>query len=149
MRFLALALLLASPLFGQTISDMQLADVIVTEAVAGVDACDDVADLVAWFDATTGVTTGATFTWADQSGNGNDVTQSTAVLQPSVTASCQNSLDCIYFDDDVAEIDFLSGTEWGIDLNTTGVTVFIVFDLLAIEIYRMVFGNNPGLKRKT
>ena len=137
-------LLLASPLFGQTISDMQLADVIVTEAAAGVDACDDVADLVAWFDATTGVTTGATFTWADQSGNGNDVTQSTTVLQPSVTASCQNSLDCIYFDADVAEIDFLSGTEWGIDLNTTGAMVFIVTDLLTASNSDYLLGQADG-----
>ena len=137
-------LLLASPVFGQVISDMQLGDVIVTEAAASVDACDDVADLVAWFDATTGVTTGATFTWADQSGNGNDVDQSTAVLQPSVTTSCQNSLDCIYFDDDCGEVDFLDGSEWGIDLNTTGVTVFVVFDALGVNSTDYLLGQADG-----
>jgi len=139
--------LLALPVYGQgiTVGDgTTLADLTITATAAGVDACDDVADLVAWFDATTGVTTGATFTWADQSGNGNDVTQSTAVFQPSVTTSCQNSLDCIAFDDDIAEADFLSGTEWGIDMNTTGLTVFIVFDLLTQSSSDYLLGQEDG-----
>lgn len=40
-----------------------------------------------WLRSDLGVTTGATFTWADQSGNGNNATQSTASAQPTVIAS--------------------------------------------------------------
>ena len=124
-RNLLLALLLlASPLSAQvTITGMTLAGVAFALMLL-------VEHLVAWFDGDTGVTAGATFTWADQSGNGNDVTQSTANLQPSIVTTCQISLDCVYFDDDSSEIDYLSGAEWGLNLNTSGVTLFIVFDAL-------------------
>lgn len=40
-----------------------------------------------WLRASVGVTTGATFTWADQSGKGHDATQSTAARQPTVGTS--------------------------------------------------------------
>lgn len=131
LRTLALCLLLASPALGQiTLQNVTIADASIN-VDAGVSDCGDVADLLAWYDATTGVSEGATFTWADQSGNGNDVTQSTAIYQPAVSTSCQNSLDCINFDDDLTEVDFLQGSEWGLDVNTTGVTIFIIFDNLS------------------
>lgn len=41
-------------------------------------------NLLLQLDARVGVTEGATFTWADQSGNGNDATQGTGANQPSV-----------------------------------------------------------------
>jgi hypothetical protein len=45
---------------------------------------------VGWWRADLGVTTGSTFTWADQSGAGNNLSQATGGLQPSFTASDPN-----------------------------------------------------------
>jgi len=47
----------------------------------------DVAGLQLWAKNKTDVTTGATLTWADQSGNGNDLTQTVANSQPTYSAS--------------------------------------------------------------
>jgi hypothetical protein len=43
--------------------------------------------LALWLESDLGVTTGATFTWADQSGSGNNFHQTTAGNQPTVNAS--------------------------------------------------------------
>jgi hypothetical protein len=42
---------------------------------------------VLWLRSDMGVTTGATFTWADQSGNANNATQATAAKQPTYVTS--------------------------------------------------------------
>lgn len=47
----------------------------------------DVAGLQLWAKNKTDVTTGATLTWADQSGNGNDLTQTVANSQPTYAAA--------------------------------------------------------------
>ena len=47
----------------------------------------DVAGLQLWAKNKTDVTTGATLTWADQSGNGNDLTQTVANSQPTYGSS--------------------------------------------------------------
>tara|TARA_R110000824_G_scaffold287480_1_gene475550 strand:+ start:3597 stop:4343 length:747 start_codon:yes stop_codon:yes gene_type:complete len=47
----------------------------------------NIAGLQLWAKNKTGVTTGATLTWADQSGNGNDFTQAIANAQPAYNAS--------------------------------------------------------------
>lgn len=46
----------------------------------------NIPNLALWLQADRGVTTGATFTWADQSGNGINYTQATAAKQPAQTA---------------------------------------------------------------
>ena len=46
----------------------------------------DIAGLQLWAKNKTGVTTGATLTWADQSGNGNDFTQAIVNAQPAYNA---------------------------------------------------------------
>lgn len=45
--------------------------------------------LQGWFDAMVGVSPGATFTWADRSGRGNNATQATAINQPAYAPSPQ------------------------------------------------------------
>jgi hypothetical protein len=44
-------------------------------------------NLMFWLRGDLGITTGATFTWADQSGNGRSASQSTAAAQPTVTSA--------------------------------------------------------------
>lgn len=51
-----------------------------------------------WLKANTGVTTGATFTWADQSGNSRNGTQTTAANQPTLTATSINYNPAVTFD---------------------------------------------------
>ena len=65
----------------------------------------DIAGLQLWAKNKTGVTTGDTLTWADQSGNGNDITQSTLNAQPiydpadgSFDFSGSNNASPIYMD---------------------------------------------------
>lgn len=79
-------------------------------------------DLLLHLDARTGVTEGATFTWADQSGNGPDATQGTGANQPSVETN--GTLGTV--------VRFNGTTDW---LDVTGLasadenwTVFAVLD---------------------
>lgn len=57
-------------------------------------------NLEAWYDAGTGVTTagGSVSNWADQSGNGNDATQATAVNQPTNPGGVLNGQPVVRFD---------------------------------------------------
>lgn len=59
----------------------------------------DLPDVVLWLRSTEGITiaTGVSL-WEDQSGNGNDVKQTTPSLQPTVEASAINGLPVITFD---------------------------------------------------
>lgn len=59
----------------------------------------DIAGLKLWLKADAGVTlNGSTVSaWADQSGNGNDATQSVAIAQPTFVANALNGNPVIYF----------------------------------------------------
>lgn len=72
-------------------------------------------------DARVGVTEGATFTWADQSGNGNDATQTTAAAQPTAATNVMFG-DVVRFDgtDDALDVSFSTNGFW---------TVIAVFSL--------------------
>lgn len=60
----------------------------------------DSTELDYWFKADAGVTEsgGAVSAWADQSGNGNDITQATAGYQPTYVDDYRNGLPAIVFD---------------------------------------------------
>jgi hypothetical protein len=78
---------------------------------------------VLWLRSDLGVTTGATFTWADQSGIGNNVVQATAINQPTLSATGgPRSLPAIVY---------AGGTQNLVSTNTitasTNVTIFAVF----------------------
>lgn len=58
-------------------------------------------EIIAWWKADAGVTfdgSNRVSSWADQSGNGHDATQSTSGLKPLYVATCQNGRPCIRFD---------------------------------------------------
>lgn len=69
----------------------------------------DASNIEMWLKTDAGLTTdvGAT-DWEDQSGNGNDVTQTTDSLEPAVTSSWQNGLDGVAPDGTDDEMDFTS-----------------------------------------
>ncbi len=58
---------------------------------------------VLWLKADVGATTGATFTWADQSGRGNDVTQNGASFKPTIVPNGLAGKTVLRFDDDRLE----------------------------------------------
>ena len=93
-KWLPALLLVCSPVFGQGFVNV----VRDTAAAPSISDCDDVTGLVAWWDATAGITedVGVT-TWADQKGS-YDFVQTTDANEPTLTATCQNSLDCVQFD---------------------------------------------------
>lgn len=64
----------------------------------------DLTGIFAWFDAELGITEsgGAISAWADQSGNGNDLSQSTAGLKPQYTAAAFGADHAVTFTPDDA-----------------------------------------------
>ncbi|MDC1205626.1 hypothetical protein N8083_02145, partial [Candidatus Pacebacteria bacterium] len=112
-------------------------------------------NLELWLKADTGVTTGATMTWADQSGSGNDVTQTTAGNQPSyVTAggSLLNFNPITSFDGD----DVLFNSTAAFTAGTGAKEVFIVTNSItdagvALYMGPLVAGdqNNLGFSART
>lgn len=77
-----------------------------------------------WLKADLGVTTGATMTWADQSGNGRNGTQATAANQPTLNSSVFNFNPALNFD---GATDFLSVQNLsGLPTGTSQVQVFSV-----------------------
>lgn len=89
-----------------------------------------VSGLRLWLRADLGITTGATFTWADQSGNGCDFTQATGAAQPTVlSGGGPNSQNAIRFDgvDDYLQRSTSIGT-FGVNADSQRVDahVFIV-----------------------
>jgi hypothetical protein len=60
----------------------------------------DLANLEAWYKADAGITTvsSAVSVWADQSGNGRDVTQGTAANRPAYGSETLNGIDVLTFD---------------------------------------------------
>jgi len=137
---LALALLLASPLFGQSqISDMQFSDVTISSTPEGVTDCDDVANLVAWYDATVGITedVGVT-TWADQKGS-FDFTQTTDADEPEYVGTCLNGLECVRFD---GSTEYMTASEM-IDVSGA-VAMFMVLRTGTIVTNNFYLGQADG-----
>ncbi len=68
-----------------------------------------------WLKANTGVTTGATLTWADQSGNSRNGVQATATNQPTLTATSINYNPALTFDgtNDYLTVQNLAGLPTG------------------------------------
>jgi len=102
------------------------------------------ANLMFWLKGDAGVTTGATFTWADQSGQGRNSTQSTAADQPTVTAA---TTDYMNYNPGVKFV----ANQWLImanNLNNAGTTaneIFLVYKNVASAPDGMVLGTEvPG-----
>ena len=94
------------------------------------------ANLMFWLRGDLGVTTGATFTWADQSGNNRYVSQSTAADQPVVTTA---TADYMNYNPGIKVV----ADEWLImngGLNTAGTTANEVY-----LVYKMAKGSADGM----
>ena len=76
-------------------------------------------------------------TWADQSGNGNDATQSTAGFKPLYKTNIQHGKPIVRFDgsDDLMEISDTSIILGG----QTGMTVFLVISENTVQINKAMF----------
>lgn len=79
----------------------------------------DYANIEIWIKADLGF---AANLWTDQSGNGNDFSQSTGANQPSLATSVQNGLPGVLFDG----TDFMSAGDVDGYSNTRGLTVYVV-----------------------
>lgn len=76
---------------------------------------------VLWLNADVGVTTGATLTWVDQSGSGNNFTQSNAANQPTLVTSAYNGHSTLRGNDATDNIAHATNVSLG-----TQATIFIV-----------------------
>jgi len=87
----------------------------------------DIANMVLWLDADLGLTlSGADVTtWADQSTQGNDVTQGTTINKPDYSASSLNGHGTIVFD---GTDDFLDDSDFNDLSSVAGFTAFVVYD---------------------
>jgi len=101
-------------------------------------------NLMFWLRGDAGVTTGATFTWADQSGQGRNSVQSTAIDQPTVTTVTS---DFMNYNPGIKVV----ADQWLImanGLNNAGTTaneIFLVYKELAGAGDGMVIGTEvPG-----
>ena len=102
------------------------------------------ANLMFWLRGDAGITTGATFTWADQSGQGRNSVQSTAIDQPTVTTATS---DFMNYNPGIKVV----ADQWLImagGLNNAGTTaneIFLVYKELAGAGDGMVIGTEvPG-----
>ena len=116
----------------------------------------DIAGLQLWAKNKTGVTTGATLTWADQSGNGNDFTQAIANAQPTYNAgdggfdfSGSNNAAPIYMDMPNPGLSFGAFTAFYVlQLSVTGVNEFYGLNQLdsdAANNIIQLFGNDTAM----
>ena len=116
----------------------------------------DIAGLQLWAKNKTGVTTGATLTWADQSGNGNDFTQTIANAQPTYNAgdggfdfSGSNNAAPIYMDMPNPGLSFGAFTAFYVlQLSVTGVNEFYGLNQLdsdAANNIIQLFGNDTAM----
>lgn len=117
----------------------------------------DIAGLQLWAKNKTGVTTGATLTWADQSGNGNDLTQSVANAQPAYDVSTgsldftgSNNVAPIYMVQDSALSLGAFTAFYVIDLVIPPPPVNIFFGLATLDAdpvnnYIQFFGNSSAM----
>ena len=101
-------------------------------------------NLMFWLRGDAGITTGATFTWADQSGQGRNSVQSTAIDQPTVTTATS---DFMNYNPGIKVV----ADQWLImanGLNNAGTTaneIFLVYKELAGAGDGMVIGTEvPG-----
>ena len=101
-------------------------------------------NLMFWLRGDAGITTGATFTWADQSGQGRNSIQSTAIDQPTVTTA---TTDFMNYNPGIKVV----ADQWLImanGLNNAGTTakeIFLVYKELAGAGDGMVIGTEvPG-----
>ena len=101
-------------------------------------------NLMFWLRGDAGITTGATFTWADQSGQGRNSVQSTAIDQPTVTTA---TTDFMNYNPGIKVV----ADQWLImanGLNNAGTTaneIFLVYKELAGAGDGMVIGTEvPG-----
>ena len=93
----------------------------------------DLSGLQLWLDATVGVTdagSGAVSNWADQSGNGYDVAQSTSGYRPTTGTMSQNSLNVISFDGSDDHLTSAAALSTWRFLHETTSTYFVVVNAL-------------------
>jgi len=112
----------------------QVALLVALGSVSGAAIVDptDIGGLVLWLDAGQGVTESGNIVsaWADQSGQGNNFSQSTAAYQPTFVASAFNTLPAISFATAAGtggrtnDNDFLSNSS--LQLNTTATAFFVM-----------------------
>lgn len=93
-------------------------------------------NLMFWLRGDLGISTGATFTWTDQSGNGRSASQSTAAAQPTVTSA---TADYMNYNPGIK----LVQNNWLImngGLNTAGTTANEIF-----LVYKKLTGSSDGM----
>ena len=116
----------------------------------------NIAGLQLWAKNKTGVTTGATLTWADQSGNGNDFTQAIANAQPAYNASDggfdfsgSNNAAPIYMDMPNPGLSFGAFTAFYVlELNVSGTNEFYGLNQLDSDANNNIiqlFGNDTAM----
>src|SRR5262245_29682685 len=99
-------------------------------------------NLQLWFRADAGVTTNGTgnvSAWADQSGNGNNVTNTTAANQPLWLDNTLNGLPVVRFDGANDELSSLSNVNL-----TNGLSIFIIARNAVRKDYNGLFRIDPG-----
>ena len=96
-----------------------------------------------WMDASAGVTEsgGAVSAWADQSGNGNDFSQSSGSLQPTYDATGLNSLPTIIFNNK----ELVSGV---LSSSISNVTVYCVWKMDTVYNGATILGQTSGANNK-
>jgi len=96
-----------------------------------------------WMDASAGVTEsgGAVSAWADQSGNGNDFSQSSGSLQPTYDATGLNSLPTIIFNND----ELVSGV---LSSSISNITVYCVWKMDTAYNGGTIMGQTSGTNNK-
>lgn len=102
----------------------------ITMAQSGPGGVGTSANNVAWFKGDAGTSTtidgSAVSGWNDQSGNGVNLTQTTAARQPLFRASLMNSMPAVEFDNNTTNNDFLTAPDNVILDNTAGYSIFTV-----------------------
>lgn len=103
----------------------------------GPGGVDNSANNVLWLKADAGTNTttngAAVSSWADQSGNGNSVSQSTANQQPLYQTNVINGFPTILFDNTTNTNDYFSGADSPTLDNTSGVSIFTVTRTLNLD----------------
>lgn len=105
---------------------------------------------ILWLDANHHVTTSssAVVTWSDRSGNANHASQGTPAQRPTLVGSVMNGYPSILFDNDLTNYDFLSVPDNSTLEGMTGLTGFVVYQLLpgtATSAPRCFFGKRDGV----
>jgi hypothetical protein len=101
--------------------------------------------MILWLDATriNQANNTAVATWADQSGNGYDATQSTTAARPTFIASGLNGLPVVRFDGTDDHLG-LSGGALGLFKNVAGATIFIAVKYSATAVNASSFFASNG-----